>query len=77
MVLGEQDKHSIPIPHQIARLPGWKIVTRESKKLWQAKNTKRRRVDLAHTVPHGYNAFDEADPEDQALLEVMDLLGDS
>ena len=68
---------TIPIPHQIARLPKWKIVTRASRKNWQAANSKRRRIDLARTVPHGYNAFEEADEEDQDLLEVMNLLGDA
>ena len=32
---------------------------------------------MAHTVPHGYNGFEDADEEDQELLEVMDLLGDA
>ena len=77
MVTGDVNNINIPIPRQIARLPGWKIVTRASRKNWQAKNTKRRRVDMARTVPHGFNAFAEADEEDQELLEVMDLLGDS
>jgi len=77
MVMGEQDKITVPIPRQIARLPTWKIVTRPTTKNWQAVNNKRRRVDMAHTVPHGYNAWGDADEEDQDLLEVMDLLGDA
>ena len=77
MDMGDVENHNIPIPHKIARLPGWKIVTLASKKNWQAKNTKRRRVDTARTVPHGYNAFEDADEEDQDLLEVMNLLGDA
>jgi len=68
MVMGEKHKMTIPIPRQIARLPGWKIVTRATSKNWQAKNTKRRRVDQTHTVPHGYNAWGELDSEDQEVL---------
>ncbi|KAK3925255.1 putative DNA polymerase [Frankliniella fusca] len=77
MVMGENDNIVVPIPRQIARLPGWKIVTRASSKNWQPVNTKRRRVDVANTVPHGYNAWAEADEEDQDLLEAMDLLADA
>jgi len=77
MVMGEFDKLTVPIPRQIARLQGWKIVTRATSKTWQAKNTKRRRLDMARTVPHGYNAWEMADEDDQDLLAVMDLLGDS
>ncbi|KAK3931295.1 putative DNA polymerase [Frankliniella fusca] len=77
MVMGSRDKITVPIPHQIARLPGWRIVTRHSTKNWQALNTKRRRLDVANTVPHGYNAWTMAPEEDQDLLEVMELLGDA
>ena len=74
MVLGERDPITIPIPRQIARLPSWKIVTRPTSKKWQAINTKRRRVDVERTVPHGYNAFANQPEEDQELLENMDIL---
>ncbi|XP_052130819.1 uncharacterized protein LOC127751379 [Frankliniella occidentalis] len=74
MVLGNKEKTIVPIPRQIARLTNWKIVTRASKKQWQAKNTKRRRVGLEMTVPLGYNAWTMADKEDQDLLEVMEVL---
>ncbi|KAK3926026.1 FERM and PDZ domain-containing protein 2, partial [Frankliniella fusca] len=77
MVMGSRDKITVPIPHQIAGLPGWKIVTRPSTKNWQAVNTKRRRVDVANTVPHGYNGWTMADEEDQDLLEAMDLCADA
>ena len=77
MVLGDVEKMNVPIPHKIERLPKWKIVTRAGSKNWQAANNKRRRVDTARTVPHGYNAFEDADEEDQDLLEVMNLLGDA
>ena len=74
MVLGETEALTIPIPRQIARLPSWKIVTRPTSKKWQAINTKRRRVDVECTVPHGYNAFADQPEEDQELLETMDIL---
>lgn len=55
MVFGTKNKISVPIPKQIARLPTWRIVTRSTSKVWQATNTKRRRLDVEETVPHGYN----------------------
>jgi hypothetical protein len=76
MVLGERDPITVPIPRQIARLPQWKIVTRSTSKKWQAVNTKRRRVDMEHTVPHGYNAWHEEDVEDQEMMEAMEFMGD-
>ncbi|KAK3924829.1 Myb-related transcription factor, partner of profilin [Frankliniella fusca] len=77
MVMGSRDKITVPIPHQIVRLTNWKIVTRDTSKRWQAQNTKRRRVDVANTVPHGYNAWDMAEEEDQDLLEAMEFLADA
>ena len=74
MVMGSKEHTIVPIPRQIARLPTWKIVTRATSKRWQAKNTKRRRIDVAHTVPHGYSAWADHPAEDQELLEAMDLL---
>ena len=74
MVLGEEEKITVPIPRQIARLPGWRLVTRSTSKNWQAQNTKRRRVDKEHTVPYGYNAWANEPEEDQDLLEAMDIL---
>lgn len=74
MVMGSCDKTHVDIPRQIARLPTWKIVTRPASKVWQAKNTKRRRVDMARTVPHGFNAWGDEEAEDQEVLEAMDLL---
>ncbi|KAK3910228.1 DNA polymerase [Frankliniella fusca] len=76
-VMGNTERLTVPIPHQIARLPGWKIVIRSTRKIWQAVNTKRRRVCVEHTVPFGYNAWTMAPEEDQDLLEVMDLLADA
>ena len=77
LVMGEMNPLNIPIPHQIARLPDWRIVTRSSSKKWQAVNTKRRRVDREHTVPHGYNAWTDEDLEDQEMLEILGVLGDA
>lgn len=77
LVMGSKEKITIPIPHQIARLPNWTLVTRPSSKMWQAVNSKRRRVDAEHTVPHGFNAWHDQDDEDQEMLEVLDLLGDA
>ncbi|KAK3924647.1 Callose synthase 1 [Frankliniella fusca] len=77
MVVGSRDKITVPIPHQIARLPTWQIVTRASHKNWKPVNIKRRRVDVENTVPHGFNAWDMAEEEDQDLLEAMDLLADA
>ena len=77
MVMGDINNITVPIPRQIARLPSWKLVTRSTSKKWQAKNTKRRRVDVAHTVPYGYNAWGNEADEDQELLEAMDVLGDA
>jgi hypothetical protein len=76
MVMGEKEKITIPIPRQIARLPNWKIVTRPTSKNWKAVNTKRRKVDKEHTVPHGYNAWHDEAEEDQDILEALDVLGD-
>ena len=76
MVMGEQEPMTIPIPRQIARLCNWKIVTRSTSKNWQAKNTKRRSVDVARTVPFGYNAWHMEVDEDQEMLEAMDILAD-
>ena len=73
MVMGEGENIIIPIPRQIARMPGWKLVTRSTSKKWQAKNTRRRRVDRDNTLPYGYTAW-EADKDDQELLEAMDIL---
>lgn len=72
MVMGEEQKMNIPIPRKIARLPGWKIVTMSTSKFWQAKNTKRRRVDECRTVPYGYYAWGDEDEEDQEVLEAME-----
>lgn len=75
--MGEDALTTIPIPRQIARTPAWKVITRESSKKWKAVNSKRRRVDVARTVPHGFNAWGDVEEEDQELMENLDLLMDS
>jgi len=70
MVLNDAPPKIIPIPMQIARLPGWRIVTRDSSKKWQVCLNKRRRIDKQRTEPYGYKApFDNED--DMDLLEVL------
>ena len=69
MVLHDSDPHVIPAPMQIVRLPGWRIVTRDSSKKWQVCLNKRRRVDKEKTVPYGY--VPPLDDDDLALLDVM------
>ena len=64
---------NVPIPRQIARLPTWKVVTRPTSKNWQAKI--RIRVDIARTVPHGFNAFGDED-EAQEVLEAMEFMNE-
>ncbi|XP_026281535.2 uncharacterized protein LOC113208654 [Frankliniella occidentalis] len=72
MVLSDQkEKHIVPIPGQIARLPGWKIITRDTSKTWQVVLNKRRRVDKAKTEPYGYKAWTA---EDDDLLNVLEEL---
>ncbi|KAK3931266.1 Cadherin-23 [Frankliniella fusca] len=77
MVMGSRDKITVPIPHQIARLPTWQIARGGSLRKIIPVNSKRRRVDVENTVPHGFNAWDMAEEEDQDLLEAMELLADA
>ncbi|KAK3925572.1 putative DNA polymerase [Frankliniella fusca] len=76
MVKGQREKVMVPIPKQIARLPPWRIVTREASKTWQALNRKRRRVDLGNTVPYGFTAW-KGDDEDMEMLEMLAQLADA
>ena len=58
-------QNTINIPAQIARMKGWRIVTRPSSKGWQTCLNKRRRIDKERTVPYGFTdrLLDEADYE--------------
>jgi len=74
MVLCDERKQTtIHIPAQIARLPGWRIVTRPSSKKWQVCLNKWRRIDLERTVPFGFRGT-VLDDEDYEMLNVLDGL---
>ena len=75
MVLNGNKARTVPFPHQIARLPGWRIVTRDTSKKWQVCLNKRRRIDKTNTVPYGYRLHD--DHEFDGLLEVLEQLANS
>lgn len=71
MVLHDSEPKIVPLPMQIARLPGWRIVTRDSTKKWQVCLNKRRRVGRDKTVPYGYApGLDEQD------LQLVDVLSE-
>ncbi|XP_052128682.1 uncharacterized protein LOC127750612 [Frankliniella occidentalis] len=76
MVRGRIEKVHVPIPRKITRIPHWRIVNRDTSKDWRVVNTKRRRVDLENTVPHGYTAW-QGDEEDEEMLEVLGQLLDA
>ncbi|KAK3908164.1 Neutral ceramidase [Frankliniella fusca] len=73
MVMNKKDKVHVPIPRKITRIAPWRIVNRDTSKDWRVVNTKRRRVDLANTVPHGYTAW-QGDDEDEEMLQVLEDL---
>lgn len=74
MVLSDEHKQTtIHIPSQIARLPGWRIVTRPSSKKWQVCLNKRRRIDMERTVPFGFRGT-VLDDEDYEMLNVFEGL---
>lgn len=59
MVLEDAKPIKVSIPAQIARLPGWRIITRPATKIWQPVITKRFRVDKCNTIPLGYISDEE------------------
>ena len=74
MVLSDTNMSTtVKIPTQIARLPGWRIVSRPSTKKWQVCLNKRRRIDKDRTVPFGYQGT-LLDDEDYELLGVLEKL---
>ncbi|KAE8738536.1 hypothetical protein FOCC_FOCC015980 [Frankliniella occidentalis] len=76
MVLSDEKKlTTVNIPSQIARIPGWRIVTRDATKTWRVCLTKRRRISGGRTVPYGYQDT-LLDDEDYDLLNIMESLYD-
>lgn len=75
MVVNDTPHTTVNIPSQIARVPGWRIVTRPTTKTWQVCLNKRRRVDKEITVPFGYTST-LLDDDDFDLINVMDTLCD-
>ncbi|XP_026280689.2 uncharacterized protein LOC113208067 [Frankliniella occidentalis] len=74
MILSDEQKQTlVHIPAQIARLPGWRIVTRPSSKTWQVCLNKRRRIDKERTVAYGYQGT-LLDDDDYDLLNTLALL---
>lgn len=74
MVLSDEQKQiHVNIPTQIARLPGWRIVSRPSSKKWQVCLNKRRRVDKEKTVPFGFQGT-LVDDEDYELISALEFL---
>lgn len=73
MILNTNKESRIQIPTQIARLPGWRIVSRPSSKKWQVCLNKRRRIDVERTVPYGYTA-EPLDDEDYELMDALESL---
>ncbi|KAK3914482.1 DNA polymerase [Frankliniella fusca] len=67
---------NIDIPSQIARLPGWRIVTRPSSKKWQVCLNKRRRIHKEKTEPYGFKGT-LLDDEDYEILSVLENLADN
>jgi len=75
MVLQDTLPCCVPAPTQIARLVGWRIVTRESAKMWRVCLNKRRRIGKEKTVPYGYAPYLEE--EDYELLDVLEDLANA
>ena len=73
MVLNNVGKTDVNIPSQIARLKGWKIVTRPTSKTWQVCLTKRRRIDTSVTTPYGFTGS-LLDNNDHELLDALEEL---
>ncbi|KAJ1523104.1 hypothetical protein ONE63_000997 [Megalurothrips usitatus] len=76
MVFETQEHTTIQIPTQIARLPGWRIVSRPSSKKWQVCLNKRRCVCDGKTVPFGFTGT-LLDDEDYSFLQTLDDLENS
>ncbi|KAE8738150.1 hypothetical protein FOCC_FOCC016376 [Frankliniella occidentalis] len=74
MVRGEYEKTTIQIPTQIARVSGWRIVSRPSSKVWRVCLNKRRRIEgKGITVPYGFTG-ETLDRDDyDTILAMMDM----
>ncbi|KAJ1518855.1 hypothetical protein ONE63_011531 [Megalurothrips usitatus] len=78
MVLSDHPiKRDIPLPSQIARLRGWRIVTRDTTKAWRVCLNKRRRVDKERTVPYGYVDTEDVADDDEEVLAALAQLADA
>jgi len=77
MVLSDKSEvTTVHIPTQIARVSGWRIVSRPSTKKWQVCLNKRRRIDKEKTVPFGFKGT-LLDDEDYEMLNVLEDLTNS
>lgn len=74
MVFNEKDSITVKIPSRIDRVPGWKVVTRSTSKLWRVCLTKRRRIGKTETVPYGFGG-EVLDQDDYDLMDCMDTMG--
>ncbi|KAK3931683.1 Vacuolar fusion protein CCZ1-like protein [Frankliniella fusca] len=74
MVLHGKDPTHIPISVQIARVKGWKIVTRPASKIWKPCLTKRQlTAEQKDTRPYGYQEIDLDEDDEATLQTLMDL----
>ncbi|KAK3913494.1 putative DNA polymerase [Frankliniella fusca] len=74
MVLHGRDPTVIDIPAQIARVKGWRIVTRPASKIWKPCLTKRQlAAERKETRPYGYQEIDLDEDDEATLQALMDL----
>jgi len=76
MVKGEKELVTVHVPSRIDRVPGWKVVTRSTSKLWRVCLTKRRRIDETETVPYGFQGV-VLNQDDYDMIDVFVNLGSS
>ncbi|KAK3917051.1 DNA polymerase [Frankliniella fusca] len=74
MVLHGKDPTLIDIPAQIARVKGWRIVTRPASKIWRPCLTKRQlTAERKDTRPYGFQDIDLDEDDEATLQALMDL----
>ena len=74
MVLHGKDPTLIQIPYQIARVKGWRLVTRPAQKIWRPCLTKRQLDEgRKDTRPYGFQQVDLNEDDEATLLALMDL----